>query len=171
MDRKAYPSDISDDEWAFVAPYLTLMTEEAPHRVHSLREVFNGLRRLVRAGAPWRIMPHDLPPRQAVYHQTRRWVNAGVFETIVHDLRVVLGLAEGRKGQASAAISGGRTPRRQVAHRQDDTGRLSGPTGEPERQGGMILADLTPPLVTLPWAGHARLSPEKRSPYHATFFV
>jgi transposase len=62
MDRKAYPSDISDDEWAFVAPYLTLMTEEAPHRVHSLREVFNGLRRLVRAGAPWRMMPHDLAP-------------------------------------------------------------------------------------------------------------
>jgi hypothetical protein len=44
MERKAYPSDISDDEWAFVVPYLTLMTEEAPQRVHSLREGFNGLR-------------------------------------------------------------------------------------------------------------------------------
>jgi transposase len=62
MERKAYPSDISDDEWAFVAPYLTLMAEEAPQRVHSLREVFNGLRWLVRTGAPWRMMPNDLPP-------------------------------------------------------------------------------------------------------------
>ena len=44
MERNAYPSDVSDDEWAFVAPYLTLMTEEAPQRAHSLRAVFNGLR-------------------------------------------------------------------------------------------------------------------------------
>jgi transposase len=109
MERKAYPSDISDDEWAFVAPYLTLMTEEAPQRVHSLREVFNGLRWLVRAGAPWRMMPNDLPPWEAVYQQTQRWLNAGAFETIVHDLRVVLRLAEGRKGQPSAAIFDSRT--------------------------------------------------------------
>ena len=109
MERKAYPSDISDDEWAFVAPYLTLMTEEAPQRVHSLREVFNGLRWLGRAGAPWRMMPTDLPPWEAVYQQTQRWLSAGVFETIVPDLRVVLRLAEGRQGQPSAAIFDRRT--------------------------------------------------------------
>ena len=43
-----YPSDVSDDEWAFVAPYLTLMKEDAPQRVHSLRSVFNTLRYMVR---------------------------------------------------------------------------------------------------------------------------
>ena len=59
MERKAYPSDISDDEWAFVAPYLILMIEEAPQREHSLREVFDGLRWLIRAGAAWRMMQHD----------------------------------------------------------------------------------------------------------------
>jgi transposase len=62
MERKAYPSDVSDDEWALVAPYLTLMTADAPQREHSMREVFNGLRWIVRAGAAWRMMPHDLPP-------------------------------------------------------------------------------------------------------------
>ena len=51
--RRAYPSDVSDDEWAFVAPYLTLMREDAPPRDHPLREVFNGLRWLARAGAGW----------------------------------------------------------------------------------------------------------------------
>jgi transposase len=61
MARKAYPSDVNDDEWALVAPYLTLMTDAAPQREHSLREVFNGLRWIVRAGAAWRMMPHDLP--------------------------------------------------------------------------------------------------------------
>jgi hypothetical protein len=57
MEGKAYHNDISDDEWACVAPYLTLMPEEAPQRVYSLREVFNGGRRPVRAGALWRMMP------------------------------------------------------------------------------------------------------------------
>ena len=50
MERKPYPSDVNDDEWALVAPYLTLITEDAPQREHSLREVFNGLRWIVRAG-------------------------------------------------------------------------------------------------------------------------
>jgi transposase len=109
MNRKAYPSDVSDDEWAFVAPYLTLMTAEAPQRTHSLREVFNGLRWLVRAGASWRMMPNDLPPWEAVYQQTQRWLKASAFEAIVHDLRVMLRLAEGRKGQPSAAILDSRT--------------------------------------------------------------
>ena len=48
--RKPYPSDVSDDEWAFVAPYLPLMREDAPQREHPLREVFNGLRIRVRYG-------------------------------------------------------------------------------------------------------------------------
>ena len=66
MKRTAYPSDVSDEEWAFVAPYLTLMTEDAPQRVYPLREVFNGLRWMVRAGATWRMMPHDLPACEVV---------------------------------------------------------------------------------------------------------
>src|SRR4028118_68589 len=72
MTRKSYPSDVSDDEWAFVAPYLTLMTEDAPQRDHSLREVFNGLRWIVRTGAQWRMMPNDLPPWHTVYQRFRR---------------------------------------------------------------------------------------------------
>jgi hypothetical protein len=46
MDRKAYPSDVTDEEWAFVAPYLMLMRENAPQRDYELREVFNGVRML-----------------------------------------------------------------------------------------------------------------------------
>ena len=54
MTRKPYPSDVSDEEWNFVAPYLALIDEQAPQRRHSLREVFNALRWLARAGAAWR---------------------------------------------------------------------------------------------------------------------
>ncbi len=109
MERKAYPSDVNDTEWAFAAPYLTLMTEDAPQRDYPLREVFNGLRWIVRTGATWRMMPHDLPPWWVVYQQTQRWLKAGVFESMVHDLRMLLRLADGRNEQPSAAILDSRT--------------------------------------------------------------
>ena len=109
MTRKPYPSDVSEEEWNFAAPYLALMTEAAPQRQHSLREVFNALRWLVRAGAPWRMLPNDFPPWQAVYQQTRRWLEAGCFENMVSDLRSMIRAALGRKGQPSAAVLDGRT--------------------------------------------------------------
>lgn len=115
---KRYPSDVSDEvsfrgvsrvEWVFVAPYLTLMREDAPQRGYALREVFDGLRWIVRAGAAGRMMPEDLPPWEVVYQQTQRWLAAGVFEAIVQDLRVLLRLAEGRAAQPSAVIFDSRT--------------------------------------------------------------
>ena len=109
MLRKPYPSDVIDEEWAFVAPYLILMKEEAPQREHDLREVFNGLRWIVRTGSQWRLMPHDLPPWYTVYQQAQRWIEAGVFEDMVHDLRALIRLAKGRNEQPSAAIFDGRT--------------------------------------------------------------
>src|SRR5262245_1750196 len=107
--RQPYPSDVSDEEWAFVAPYLALVPEDAPQRLHNLREVFNGLRWLVRAGASWRMLPHDLPPWAIIYQQTRRWLDAGVFEAIVADLRELLRTAQGREPQPTAAVLDSRT--------------------------------------------------------------
>jgi transposase len=109
--RKPYPSDVSDEEWAFLAPYLALVREDAPQRQYDLREVFNGLRWIVRTGSAWRYMPHDLPPWEAVYQQTQRWLKAGVFEEVVHDLRVLLRLSEGRASDPKAAILDSRTLR------------------------------------------------------------
>jgi transposase len=76
--RKPYPSDITDEEWSLVAPYLTLMREDAAQRQHSLRELFNGLRYVIRFGIAWRAMPHDLPAWSAVYQQTQRWIEVEV---------------------------------------------------------------------------------------------
>ena len=87
-----------------MAPYLALITPEAPQRIHALREVFNVLRWIVRAGAPWRMLPNDFPPWSTVHQQTQRWIAAGVFETMVHDLREIVRLGEGRKAQPSAAV-------------------------------------------------------------------
>jgi transposase len=107
--RRAYPSDVSDDEWAFVAPYLALLPEDAGQRKHELREVFNALRWLVKSGAPWRMLPTNLPPWEAVYQQTQRWIAAGVFEQMAHDLREVVRQLGDRAAQPSAAILDGRT--------------------------------------------------------------
>src|SRR5437764_14552422 len=103
QSRKPYPTDVSDDEWAFVVPYLTLMTPDARQREHDLREVFNAVRWLARAGAGWRLMPTNFPPWAAVYQHWRRWQKAGVGEVMVHDLRGLLRQAEGRGPDPGAA--------------------------------------------------------------------
>jgi transposase len=109
--RKPYPSDVTDEEWSLVAPYLTLMREDAVQRQHSLRELFNGLRYVIRYGIAWRAMPNDLPAWSAVYQQTQRWMAAGCFEALAHDLRAVLRLAAGRGEEPTAAIIDSRTLR------------------------------------------------------------
>jgi transposase len=109
--RKPYPSDVTDDEWAFLVPYLTLLPLDSKQRVHDLREVLNALRWLVRTGAQWRFLPGDFPPWEIVYQQTQRWMNAGCFETLCHDLREALREAAGRNKQPTAAVIDSRTLR------------------------------------------------------------
>ncbi len=108
-NRKGYATDVSDEEWSFAAPYLTLMDVGAPQRKYELRDMFNALRWIARAGAPWRMLPNDFPPWELVYQQTQRWLQAGCFENTVCDLRSVIRVAQGRQGQPSAVILDGRT--------------------------------------------------------------
>ena len=133
--RTPYPSDVSDDEWAFVAPYLTLLSEDAGQRTYSLREVFNGLRWIIRAGAPWRMMPNDLPPWWVVYQQTLRWIAAGCFEALVDDLRLLLRGAKGRNRQPSAAIFDSRT-----LQSTPESGGRAGYDGAKRRKGSKVHA-------------------------------
>jgi transposase len=129
--RQPYPSDVSDAEWAFVLPYLTVMTPDAPQRHHDLRELFNALRWIVRTGSPWRLLPHDFPRWEAVYQQTQRWITAGCVAAIVDDLRLVLRVAQGRNAQPSAAIFDSQTmpSSPESGHRAGDDGhkRKKGP--------------------------------------------
>ncbi len=131
--RRPYPTDVSDEEWTFVAPYLSLLPEDVPQREHSLREVFNALRWIVRAGAPWRLIPNDLPPWAAVYQQTQRWLRAGVFEAMVDDLRMLLRQAEGRAPLPSAAIFDSRT-----LQSSPESGARAGYDGAKRRKGSKV---------------------------------
>jgi transposase len=135
LTRKSYPSDVSDEEWSFCAPYLTLMKEQAPQRDHPLREVFNGLRWFVRAGCPWRMMPNDLPPWYVVFQQTQRWLKAGCFEAMAHDLRAVLRMALNRNQEPSAVIMDSRT-----LQSTPESGGRAGFDGHKKRKGSKVHA-------------------------------
>ena len=133
MSRKAYPTDVSDEEWAFVAPYLTLLREDATQRVYALRELFDALRYMVKAGCPWRLLPNDLPPWTAVHQQAERWRKAGCFETIVHDLRELLRLSQERNPRPTAAIFDGRT-----LQSSPESGTRAGYDGHKRKKGSKV---------------------------------
>jgi len=133
--RTSYPSDVTDTEWEFLAPYLTLMCADAPQRKYKLRDLFNAVRYVVRTGCQWRYLPHDLPPWTAVYQQARRWMQAGVFEDIAHDLRVILRLVVEREPQPSATILDGRT-----LQSTPESGGRAGYDGHKKKNGSKVHA-------------------------------
>jgi transposase len=144
--RKAYPSDVSDEEWSLVAPYLTLMSEEAPQRDYKLRELFNALRYVIRYGIAWRAMPNDFPPWSAVYQQAQRWLASGCFEALAQDLRAVLRLAAGRKEEPTAALIDSRTLRS-----TPESGPRAGYDGAKRKRGSKVhmAVDTLGHLLTL----------------------
>ena len=133
--RKGYPSDVSDAEWEFLLPYLTLMREDAPQREHPLRELFDALRYVVESGRPWRFLPHDLPPWEAVYQQARRWLQAGVFEQAGHDLRAVVRFLADRGPEPAAAILDSRT-----LQSTPESGGRAGFDGAKKKKGSKVHA-------------------------------
>jgi transposase len=130
---KPYPSDVTDPEWEFLLPYLVLMREDAPQRQYPLRDLFNALRYVVKTGCQWRYLPHDFPPWTAVYQQARRWVQAGVFEQIADELRVLVRALEGRDGQPTAMILDARTLRS-----TPESGGRAGYDGAKKRKGSKV---------------------------------
>jgi transposase len=131
--HRPYPSDVSDPEWEFIAPYICLLPEDSGQRVYNLRDVFDALRWVVRSGAPWRYLPADFPPWAMVYQQTRRWLAAGCFEAVVHDLRAVLRFAAGREPEPSAAIFDGRVLQSSV-----ESGERAGYDGYKRKNGSKV---------------------------------
>jgi transposase len=131
--KKRYPSDVEDDEWEFVLPYIALITPEAPQRTHDLREVFNALRYVVRTGIPWRYLPDSFPPWEAVYQQAQRWIAAGCFEDLVHDLRELLRVAVGKEKQPTAAVFDAQTMQGTI-----ESGERSGYDGHKKKKGSKV---------------------------------
>jgi transposase len=134
-NRRGYPSDVTDEEWAFVAPYLALCREDSEQREYPLRAVFNALRYIVRTGGQWRYMPNDLPPWPVVYQQTQRWIRARCFETMVEDLRMLLREFAGRKAKPTAMMLDSRT-----LQSTPESGARAGYDGAKRRKGSKVHA-------------------------------
>jgi transposase len=133
--RKPYPSDVTDAEWEFLLPYLSLMREDAPQREYPLRDLFNAIRYVVRAGCQWRFLPHDLSPWTAVYQLARRWMHAGVFEQVAHDLRAIVRFLNERNTEPTATIFDGRT-----LQSTPESGDRAGYDGAKKKKGSKVHA-------------------------------
>ena len=135
--RKPYPSDVSDEEWALVSPYLALLPEDAGQREYSLREVFNGLRTVIRSGCPWRMGPNDLPPilastrRRCTSRRSDGW-RRGASSTLPPTC-AVLRMAAGRDAEPSAAIPDSRTLRS-----TPESGQRAGYDGHKRKKGSKL---------------------------------
>jgi putative transposase len=102
--QRAYPSDLSDDEWELLAPLIPPLSAEAAYHFHERREIVNAILYVLRSGCPWRLLPHDLPAWGTVYSYFRRWQREGVWDRVLEALRMQIRLKEGREAQPSAAV-------------------------------------------------------------------
>lgn len=131
--KLGYPSDVTEEQWDFLLPYLTLMSENAPQRLYSLRDLFNAVRYVVRTGVQWRYLPTNFPPWWAVYQQARRWLRAGVFEAIAHDLRVIERVLKERNADPSAVVLDART-----LQSTPESGSRAGYDGHKKKHGSKV---------------------------------
>ena len=171
--RKPYPSDVSDEEWALVAPYLILLPETCGQRLYPLREAFNGLRYIVKIGAPWRWMPNDLPPWEIVYQQAQRWLGAGCFAALAEDPCIILRLAAGRGAQPTAAIIDSRTLRSTPeSGARAELYRLKPPRSrDPAQRGqwlGRVAEAVVERILMSNWALTPVLQKLAPTPHHST---
>lgn len=104
--RKIYPSDLTDEQWAIVAPLLP-PAKSGPRGGHprqvDMREVLNTLFYLNRSGCQWDMLPHDLLPKSTVYDYFAQWRANGTWAKIVQALRERTRVAAGREPTPSAA--------------------------------------------------------------------
>ncbi len=102
MERKRYPTDLSDAEWALVAPHLPAAWRGGRPRTVDARELVNAMRYVVRNSVPWRALPKDLPNHRTVYYHYRQWIRLGVWERMLDALRAQDRVRAGRQPMPTA---------------------------------------------------------------------
>ena len=102
--RKPYPTDVSDQEWELLQPYVPESKRGGRPEKYPKREILNGIFYIVRGGCAWRLLPHDFPPWQIVYHYFWRWRQDGTWQRMHDLLRGDVRVAAGQYRQPSAGI-------------------------------------------------------------------
>ncbi len=104
MKRRAYPSDLSDEEWQRLEPLVPMHTGIGRPVKWSRRELLNAMLYILRTGCQWRLLPHDFPPYGTVFYHFRQWRRQGLWERINQVLREQVRTAAGREAQPSAGV-------------------------------------------------------------------
>jgi putative transposase len=102
--RRAYQSDLSDEEWSFLQPHLPVPDAPGRPRVHTLREILDAVFYVVRGGCAWRLLPHDYPPWKTVYHYFRSWRLDGTWQRMHSALRKRVRVRMDRDPEPSAGV-------------------------------------------------------------------
>jgi len=109
--KRAYPTDLTNSQWAVIAPMIPDATPGGRPRKAGKREIVEAILYLLRAGCAWRLLPHDFPPWQTVYYYLRRWEREGVWAGVLHTLVMADRERAGREASPSAAILDSQTVR------------------------------------------------------------
>ncbi|HEY4385298.1 MAG TPA: IS5 family transposase [Ktedonobacteraceae bacterium] len=104
LNQNAYPSDLTDEQWALLEPVVPALSPEAAYHVHAHREIVNGILYVLRSGCPWRMLPHEFPAWGTVYYYFRHWQRQGVWDQMLCTLRMQVRRKQGREEEPSAAI-------------------------------------------------------------------
>ncbi len=106
LARPAYPSDLTDGQWALLEPLLREHAPPGPGRPPTvpLREIVNALLYIKQTGCPWRYLPHELPPRSTVHYYFAQWTADGTLEEVVRRLREQVRRRAGRQAQPTAGV-------------------------------------------------------------------
>ena len=104
MNRKAYSSDLTDKEWMLLEPFIPPAQHGGRPRSTDMRQVLNAIFYILRGGCAWRLLPHDFPKWQTVYHYLRVWRKAGLWGRIHSVLRERVRVLAGREAEPSACI-------------------------------------------------------------------
>jgi transposase len=99
-----YPSDVSDEEWALIAPHIPPAKPGGNKRTVDLREIVNGLMYVLSTGCQWRAIPKDLPPRSTLYDYFDLWGWNGTLDRIHHALYLECRASAERDASPTAAI-------------------------------------------------------------------
>src|SRR5258708_23083436 len=102
INRKSYPSDLTDAEWELLEPLIPAPVEDAPHLMYERREIVNAIFYVLRSGCPWRLLPHDLPVWGTVYDYFRQWREAGIWDEALQTLRQGVRQHQGREAEPTA---------------------------------------------------------------------
>lgn len=104
LGRQAYPTDLTDEQWAILEPLVPTLAPDAAYHVHARREIVNAILYVLRSGCSWRMLPHEFPAWQTVYYYFRKWEREGVWDHILQALRMRVRRKQGRDDEPSAAI-------------------------------------------------------------------